>query len=144
MGCAPPPKLLGLCSGQVAMTPVAGFVTPRSALVFGLVAGVACYWGATGLKRWLKTDDSLNVFGVHGFGGIVGPLLTGVFASKAISSVESIVWLQAIGVGSVALRGLFMTGLVLWVTSLMVNIRVNEASETEGLDVSQHAENMGG
>ena len=141
------PSLLGLCSGLVAglvaITPAAGFVSPRSALFIGLIAGVACYWGATGLKRWLKTDDSLDVFGVHGIGGIVGSLLTGVFASKAISGVESSVWLQAIGVGSVALYSLLMTGLALWVTSLMVDLRVSEASEAEGLDISQHAESMG-
>ena len=141
------PSLLGLCSGLVAglvaITPAAGFVSPRSALFIGLIAGVACYWGATGLKRLLKTDDSLDVFGVHGIGGIVGSLLTGVFASKAISGVESSVWLQAIGVGSVALYSLLMTGLVLWVTSLMVDLRVSEASEAEGLDISQHAESMG-
>jgi len=141
------PSLLGLCSGLVAglvaITPAAGFVSPRSALFIGLIAGVACYWGATGLKRWLKTDDSLDVFGVHGIGGIVGSLLTGVFASKAISGVESSVWLQAIGVGSVALYSLLMTGLALWVTSLMVDLRVSEASEVEGLDISQHAESMG-
>ncbi len=141
------PSLLGLCSGLVAglvaITPAAGFVTPRSALVIGLAAGIACYWGATGLKRWLKTDDSLDVFGVHGVGGIVGSLLTGVFASKAISGVESSLWLQAIGAGSVALYSLFMTGLVLWITSLMVNLRVGEVSEADGLDISQHAESMG-
>jgi len=141
------PSLLGLCSGLVAglvaITPAAGFVSPRSALFIGLIAGVACYWGATGLKRWLKTDDSLDVFGVHGIGGIVGSLLTGVFASKAISGVESSVWLQAIGVGSVALYSLLMTGLALWVTSLIVDLRVSEASEAEGLDISQHAESMG-
>ena len=141
------PSLLGLCSGLVAglvaITPAAGYVTPRSAVVIGLVAGVACYWGATGLKRWLKTDDSLDVFGVHGIGGIVGSLLTGVFASKAISGVESSVWLQAIGAGSVALYSLLMTALVLWLTSLVIDIRVSEASETEGLDLSQHAEKLG-
>jgi len=141
------PSLLGLCSGLVAglvaITPAAGFVSPGSALIIGLVAGVACYWGATGLKRWLRTDDSLDVFGVHGIGGIVGSLLTGVFASKAISGVEASVWLQAVGAGSVALYSLLMTGMVLWVTSLIVNIRVSEASETEGLDLSQHAEKMG-
>jgi Amt family ammonium transporter len=90
------PSLLGLCSGLVAglvaITPAAGFVTPRSALLIGLVAGLACYWGATGLKRLLRADDSLDVFGVHGIGGIVGSLMTGVLASKAVSGVEGAVW----------------------------------------------------
>ena len=95
------PSLLGLCSGLVAITPAAGFVSPRSALLIGLIAGVACYWGATGLKCMLNADDSLDVFGVHGVGGVVGSLLTGVFASKTISSVQGSVMLQCIGVGSV-------------------------------------------
>ena len=141
------PSLLGLCSGLVAglvaITPAAGFVSPRSALVFGLVAGVACYWGATGLKRLLNADDSLDVFGVHGVGGIVGSLLTGIFASKAISGVEGDLLTQAIGAGSVMLYSLFMTAVALWVTSLLVSLRVSEASESDGLDITQHAERLG-
>jgi ammonium transporter, Amt family len=141
------PSLLGLCSGLVAglvaITPAAGFVSPRSALVFGLVAGVACYWGATALKRALDADDSLDVFGVHGVGGLVGALLTGVFASKTISGAEGGVLTQAIGAGAVLLYSLFMTALVLWVTSRFVSLRVGDALEAEGLDASQHAERMG-
>jgi ammonium transporter, Amt family len=141
------PSLLGLCSGLVAglvaITPAAGFVSPRSALVFGLVAGLACYWGATALKRALDADDSLDVFGVHGIGGLVGALLTGVFASKTISGVEGSVLTQAIGAGAVLLYSLIMTALVLWVTSRLVSLRVSEALEAEGLDISQHAESIG-
>lgn len=142
------PSLLGLCSGLVAglvaITPASGFVSPRAALVIGLVAGAACYWGATGLKRLLNADDSLDVFGVHGVGGIVGSLLTGVFASKTISGVESGLLNQFIGTGTVALYSLFMTGVALWITSLIVSLRVGETSETDGLDISQHAERLGG
>lgn len=141
------PSLLGLCSGLVAglvaITPAAGFVSPRSALAIGLIAGVACYWGATGLKRMLNADDSLDVFGVHGVGGFVGSLLTGIFASKTISGSEGSLLTQFIGAGSVMLYSLFMTGLALWITSLMVSLRVGETSETDGLDISQHAERMG-
>lgn len=141
------PSLLGLCSGLVAglvaITPAAGFVSPRSALVIGLAAGVACYWGATGLKRLLNADDSLDVFGVHGVGGLVGSLLTGVFASKTISGVEGNLLTQFIGAGSVMLYSLFMTGVALWITSTLVSLRVGETSETDGLDISQHAERMG-
>ena len=141
------PSLLGLCSGLVAglvaITPGAGYVTPGAALVFGLVAGVACYWGATGLKRLLKADDSLDVFGVHGVGGIVGSLLTGVFASKSISGVEGSVLTQAVGAGSVMLYSLVMTALLLWVTSRFVSLRVGEAAEIDGLDIDQHAERLG-
>jgi Amt family ammonium transporter len=141
------PSLLGLCSGLVAglvaITPAAGFVSPRAALVFGLVAGIACYWGATGLKRLLNADDSLDVFGVHGVGGIVGSLLTGVFASKAISGAEGSVLTQAIGAGSVMLYSLVMTAICLWITSLIVSLRVGEQSESDGMDLSQHAERLG-
>lgn len=141
------PSLLGLCSGLVAglvaITPAAGFVSPRSALLIGLIAGIACYWGATGLKRLLNADDSLDVFGVHGVGGIVGSLLTGVFASKTISGSEGDVLTQFIGAGSVLLYSFLMTGLALWITSLLVSLRVGETSETDGLDISQHAERLG-
>ena len=141
------PSLLGLCSGLVAglvaITPGAGYVTPGAAVVFGGVAGVACYWGATGLKRLLNADDSLDVFGVHGVGGIVGSLLTGVFASKSISGVEGSVLVQAVGAGSVMLYSLVMTAVLLWVTSRFVSLRVSEAAEIDGLDIDQHAERMG-
>ena len=137
------PSLLGLCSGLVAITPASGFVTPRAALVIGAVSGVACYWGATGLKRLLNADDSLDVFGVHGIGGIVGCLLTGVFANKAISGVEGSLLTQAIGAGAVLAYSLFMTALLLWVTLLIVGLRADERSETDGLDISQHRERMG-
>jgi Amt family ammonium transporter len=141
------PSLLGLCSGLVAglvaITPAAGFVSPRAALVFGIVAGVACYWGATGLKRLLQADDALDVFGVHGVGGIVGSLLTGVFASKTISGAEGSVLTQLIGVGAVVLYSLLMTALVLWVTSRFVGLRVSEAAENDGLDITEHAERLG-
>ncbi len=141
------PSLLGLCSGMVAglvaITPAAGFVSPRSALMIGAIAGVACYWGATGLKRMLNADDSLDVFGVHGVGGVVGSLLTGVFASKTISGAEGSVLTQLIGSASVMVYSLVMTAFVLWITSLFVSLRVGETSESDGLDISQHAERMG-
>lgn len=140
------PTLLGVCSGLVAglvaITPAAGFVSPPAALAIGLIAGVACYWGATGLKRLLNADDSLDVFGVHGVGGIVGSLLTGVFASKTISGVEGSVLTQAIGVGAVLCYSLLMTAVVLWITSLFFSLRVSEASESDGMDISQHAERI--
>ena len=141
------PSLLGLCSGLVAglvaITPAAGFVSPRAALVFGVVAGVACYWGATGLKRLLNADDSLDVFGVHGVGGIVGALLTGVFASKTISGVDGSVLVQLAGISAVAVYSFFMTALALWVTSHCVVLRASERAELAGLDISEHAERLG-
>ncbi len=140
------PSLLGLCSGLVAglvaITPAAGFVTPVSALMIGFIAGLACYWGATGLKRLLRADDSLDVFGVHGIGGIVGSLLTGIFASKAVSGVEGSVLTQAIGAGAVMLYSGVMTALLLWLTKLIVGLRVDEQSELTGLDIAQHRERI--
>lgn len=141
------PSLLGLCSGLVAglvaITPAAGYVSPGSAVIFGLVAGVACYWGATGLKRLLNADDSLDVFGVHGIGGIAGSLLTGVFASKTISGVEGSVLIQFVGAACVMIYSLVMTSLLLWITSRFVSLRVSEAAEIDGLDIDQHAERLG-
>jgi len=141
------PSLLGLCSGLVAglvaITPAAGFVTPSSALLIGAVAGLVCYWGATGLKRLLKTDDSLDVFGVHGVGGIVGSLMTGLFASKTVSGVSGSVATQLVGVGAVVLYSAAMALLLMWVTKVIVGLRVDEQSEIVGLDISQHREHMG-
>jgi Amt family ammonium transporter len=134
--------VLGLVAGLVAITPAAGFVTPRSALLIGFIAGLACYWGATGLKRLLRADDSLDVFGVHGIGGIVGSLLTGIFASKAVSGVEGSVLTQAIGVGAVMIYSLVMTALLLWLTKFIVGLRVDEQSELTGLDIAQHRERI--
>ncbi len=141
------PSLLGLCSGLVAglvaITPAAGFVTPRSAVLIGLVAGLACYWGATGLKRMLRADDSLDVFGVHGIGGIVGSLMTGLLASKTVSGVEGSVVTQAIGVGAVLLYSLVVSAVLLGVLQWFMGLRVDEQSEFDGLDISQHRERIG-
>nr|WP_315465658.1 ammonium transporter [uncultured Rhodoferax sp.] len=142
------PSLLGLCSGLVAglvaITPAAGYVTPQAALVFGLVAGLACYWGATGLKRMLNADDSLDVFGVHGIGGIVGSLMTGYFASKSISGVTGSVAMQALGTVVVMVYSGVMSAALLWLTKLIVGLRVDGNSELVGLDVSQHREHIAG
>ena len=141
------PSLLGLCSGLVAglvaITPAAGFVSPRSAVLIGAVAGLACYWGATALKRMLRADDSLDVFGVHGIGGIVGSVLTGLLASKTISGVEGNVVTQLIGIAVVVLYSGLMTAVLLWVTKVIVGLRVNDNAELAGLDISQHREKMG-
>lgn len=141
------PSLLGLCSGLVAglvaITPAAGFVTPLSALAIGGIAGLACYWGATGLKHLLGVDDSLDVFGVHGIGGIVGALLTGVFADARISGATGDVLTQAIAVGSVAIYSATGTAVVLFVVHVLVGLRVDAESEQLGLDLAQHREHLG-
>ena len=142
------PSLLGLCSGLVAglvaITPAAGFVTPRSALLIGTLAGLACYWGATALKRLLRADDSLDVFGVHGIGGIVGALLTGLLASKSVSGVEGSVATQALAVLAVSAYSLVASALLLLVTKFIVGLRVDEQAESNGLDVAQHRERLPG
>ncbi len=141
------PSLLGLCSGLVAglvaITPAAGFVTPGSALLIGVVAGLACYWGATGLKRLLRADDSLDVFGVHGVGGIVGSLMTGLLASKSVSGVEGSFVTQLIGVSAVAAYSAVGTAILLGVTRIIVGLRADEQSEQVGLDIAQHRERIG-
>ena len=141
------PSLLGLCSGLVAglvaITPAAGFVTLRSAVVIGLVAGLACYWGATGLKRQLRVDDSLDVWGVHGIGGIEGSLLTGVLASRTVGGVPGSLLTQAIGVGAVMAYSLVVTAALLWLVNFAMGLRVDEQSEQTGLDIAQHREHLG-
>ena len=140
------PSLLGLCSGLVAglvaITPAAGFVSPRSALLIGAIAGVACYWGATALKRLLRADDSLDVFGVHGIGGIVGSLLTGLLATKTVSGVEGSVAIQALGVAAVAGYSMVMSAVLLIITKVIVGLRVDEQTEQSGLDIGQHRERL--
>ena len=141
------PSLLGLCSGLVAglvaITPAAGFVTPRSALLIGAVAGLVCYWGATGLKRMLNADDSLDVFGVHGIGGIVGSLMTGLLASKTISGVTGSFMTQLMGVAVVMLYSAVMSAALLWVIKALLGLRIDDAAEREGLDISEHRERIG-
>ncbi len=141
------PSLLGLCSGVVAglvaITPAAGYVTPRDAVVIGAAAGLACYWGATGLKRLLNADDSLDVFGVHGIGGLVGSLLTGFLASPAVSGATGHVLTQAIGAVAVLVYAGAMSALVLAVIRMAGGLRVDEHAEVLGLDISQHREHIG-
>ena len=141
------PSLLGLCSGLVgglvAITPAAGFVQPGAAAVIGLLAGLACYWGATALKRLLGADDSLDVFGVHGVGGIVGSLLTGVFVDKRISGATGDVLTQALAVGAVALYSAVATALVLFIVRAVMGLRVGEEAELVGLDLAEHREKLG-
>ena len=141
------PSLLGLCSGLVAglvaITPAAGFVRPGSAALIGLVAGVTCYWGATALKRWLKADDSLDVFGVHGIGGIVGSLMTGLLVDPRIGGVSGNVLTQLLAVVAVAVYSAVGTLLVLGVVRVLVGLRVEPDAEQPGLDLAEHREKLG-
>ncbi len=139
-------SMLGACSGAVAglvaITPAAGFVAVPGALVIGFASGALCYWGATGLKRWLGADDSLDVFGIHGIGGLVGALLTGVFASRDIGGADGSVLFQAIGAFATLFYSLGVSCLILLVIKLTLGLRVDEEAEQVGLDIAQHGEQI--
>src|SRR5690606_30056820 len=138
------PSVLGMVSGAVsglvAITPASGFVGINGALAIGAAAGIACYWGATSLKPMLGYDDSLDVFGVHAIGGIVGALLTGVFAAKEIGGVESSFGNQAFGVVMTIAFSAVMTAIILGIVKALVGLRVTEEAERDGLDLEQHGE----
>ena len=139
-------SLLGACSGAVAglvaITPASGFVDVKSALIIGAVAGVCCYWGATGLKRILGADDSLDVFGIHGIGGIVGALLTGVFATKQLSGLDVSLATQAIGAFSTLIYSLVMSWIILTLIDWTIGLRVEPDQEQLGLDLALHGEQV--
>ena len=149
----------GAVAGLVAITPAAGNVGIGGALVIGLIAGFACLWGVSGLKKLLGADDSLDVFGVHGVGGIVGALLTGVFNSPSLGGpslvgdwvTASMVTADAYSIGSQVLTQLKAVVLtIVWsgvvsviafkIVDLVIGLRVSEEEEREGLDISSHGE----
>ncbi|TDK29260.1 ammonium transporter [Luteimonas terrae] len=144
------PSALGAASGAIAglvgITPAAGTVGPMGALVIGLAAGALCVWGVTGLKRLLRADDSLDVFGVHGIGGIVGALLTGVFSAQALGGTEADlaigaqVWVQFVSVAFTVLWCAVVTAVVMLLVKAVVGLRVTEDEEREGLDIVSHGE----
>jgi len=146
----------GAVVGLVAITPAAGFVGLGGALIIGLAAGFACLWGVSGLKRLMGADDALDVFGVHGIGGILGALLTGVFAAPSLGgsglwdyvandvvptySIGSQVLIQAIGVGVTVLWSAIVAFIAFKIADLLVGLRVTTEQEREGLDISSHGE----
>ncbi len=154
------PSMLGGASGAVAglvaITPAAGNVGMMGALAIGLAAGVVCLWGVTGLKKILKVDDSLDVFGVHGIGGILGALLTGVFNNQALggpglvtdwvtasvgsNSIATQVLIQAKAVGVTVIWSAIAAFISFKIADLIVGLRVSEESEREGLDTNEHGE----
>jgi len=142
------PTLLGLCSGAVAglvaITPASGFVNPTGGLFIGLAAGALCYCSAVFLKNALKYDDSLDAFGVHGVGGLVGALLTGLFADKAINALPNGhgVLAQAYGcIWTIGWSGI-MTYVILMICKALTGLRVSEEDEVDGLDLALHGEAM--
>jgi Amt family ammonium transporter len=140
------PSVLGIASGAVAglvaITPASGFVGPTPAVIIGLVAGVVCFVAATSLKHALKYDDSLDAFGVHGIGGIIGALLTGVFVSKEISGVDGSLWIQLKGVAVTVAYGFVASFIILKIIDMSIGLRVSEEQEREGLDISLHGESI--
>ncbi len=148
------PSLLGACSGAVAglvaITPASGFVGPIGALAIGAAAGVVCFWAVASLKKMLGYDDSLDAFGVHAMGGIVGAMLTGVFASSALGgagfadgvTMGHQLAVQAKAVLFTIVYDAIVTFVILKVIDMLVGLRVAEEEEREGLDISQHGEQV--
>ncbi len=144
------PSVLGIATGTIAglaaITPASGSVGPVGAIVIGFTAGATCYWGANRLKRLFGYDDSLDVFGVHGIGGIVGVLLTGAFASDALGgSMENLdignqLRLQAVGIAVTVVYSGVLTFVLVKVVDGMIGIRVTAEEESTGLDLALHDE----
>ncbi|MBU6504503.1 MAG: ammonium transporter [Betaproteobacteria bacterium] len=140
------PSVLGIASGAVAglvaITPASGFVATGGALAIGIAAGLICFWAATSLKHLLGYDDSLDAFGVHCVGGIVGALLTGVFNVKEISGADGSLMTQALGVSVTLVYGFVMSFIILKVIDMVIGLRVTEEEEREGLDLALHGERV--
>ncbi|MER8863074.1 ammonium transporter [Mesorhizobium sp. M0751] len=140
------PSILGIISGAVAglvaVTPASGFVNPTGAFIVGIVAGVLCYVSAVKLKHAFGYDDSLDAFGVHGIGGIIGALLTGVLADPAINSLGSgaSVGKQLYGIVFTILWTAIASFVILYIVKALVGLRPSTPEEVEGLDISQHGE----
>ena len=148
------PSILGACSGAVAglvcITPASGAVTPVAGLILGLIAGIVCYLACTALKNKFGYDDSLDAFGVHGIGGTVGALLTGVFATKFVVGGDKPVGLlegnagqmvpQIVSIFAAAGLALVGTFILLKILDAVMGLRVSEDEELQGLDLSQHGE----
>ncbi len=140
------PSVLGIASGAVAglvaITPASGFVGAGGALAIGIAAGVICFWAATSLKHMLGYDDSLDAFGVHCVGGVVGALLTGVFNVKEISGADASLATQALGVSVTLIYGFVVSFIILKVIDMVIGLRVTEEEEREGLDLALHGERV--
>ena len=147
------PSVLGVISGAVsglvAITPASGFVGPTGALFIGLIAGIACFWGATTLKRMAGYDDSLDAFGVHGVGGIVGAILTGVFAVEAVGGTPGLiegnagqVWIQIEGILATIVYSGAASFVLLKIIDAVIGLRVSKEVEIEGLDLNLHGETV--
>ena len=145
------PSALGIVTGMVAglgtITPASGFVGPLGGLAIGVIAGIVCFWATQLLKRKFHVDDSLDVFPVHGVGGIIGTLLTGVFAASSLGglglgdvSMATQVRIQAIGVLATIVWSGVLSYVLLKLIDAVIGLRVSEEQETQGLDITQHEE----
>ncbi|WP_295243463.1 ammonium transporter [uncultured Brevundimonas sp.] len=134
--------LSGVVAGLVAITPAAGFVDPKGAVIIGLIAGPACYASSVWIKKLLRYDDSLDAFGIHGAGGLIGALLTGLFATTAINSLSegANVGAQALGLLWTIVYSAVGTLIILFICKFTTGLRVSEAEEAAGLDTSLHGE----
>jgi Amt family ammonium transporter len=137
----------GAVAGLVAITPACGTVGPMGGIIIGAAAGFICLWGVNGLKRMLGADDSLDVFGVHGVGGIVGALLTGVFSAASLGGVKgddysigSQLLIQAEGVLITVVWSAVVAFIAYKIVDMVLGLRVPEDEEREGLDISSHGE----
>ena len=147
------PTVVGICSGAVAglvaITPASGFVGPAGSMAIGIAAGIICYWGVTGLKKMLGVDDALDCFGVHAVGGIVGALLTGVFAIEQYGGTPGLIEGNAAqlinqieGVVIIFVYDAVVSLIILKVLDAVIGLRVSDAVEREGLDFSLHGETI--
>jgi Amt family ammonium transporter len=140
------PSVLGIASGAVAglvaITPASGFVGPNAAVIIGIAAGVICFISSTSVKRAFGYDDSLDAFGVHCIGGIVGALLTGALVSKEISGSDGSVLTQLTGVITTLVYGFVMSMAILKLIDVTIGLRVTADEEREGLDITQHGERI--
>jgi Amt family ammonium transporter len=149
------PSVLGAASGLVAglvcITPASGYVTPMPAIVMGLLAGIVCFWACTSLKHKFRYDDSLDAFGVHGVGGTLGAILTGVFATRAIADLNhgkplglleggSLLVGQVVAVACTWGLAIVATFIILKILDATIGLRVTQQQEFQGLDLSQHGE----
>ena len=136
--------LSGVVAGLVAITPAAGFVDPKGAVIIGLIAGPVCYISSVWIKKLLRYDDSLDAFGIHGAGGLIGALLTGVFATTAINSLSegANVGAQALGLAWTIAYSAVGTFVILIICKFTTGLRVSEAEEAAGLDTSLHGESL--
>jgi Amt family ammonium transporter len=147
------PTVVGICTGAVAglvaITPASGFVGPMGSLFIGIAAGMFCYWGCTGLKHMLGYDDALDAFGVHAVGGMVGALLTGVFAVEQYGGTAGLIdgnAMQVInqieGIVIVFVYDAVVSLIILKVVDIFIGLRVTDEVEREGLDLALHGETV--